>query len=316
MTGPMFGGAGLPPGFRRATPQEAQAMMQRLEDEARARRTAAVAKHGPEARATARCWREDALYDVATLLTVRGGTGQAPSLMGWTGGPRSSLPPEVRREIGGAVRMPATVAATLAEHRHWQERAEVRAAFNPEAEPPLWIRARILLLEERLDTLPARDRDDVLARLDWMAAVLDLGYSRAIEEDEACLTTLRQDIEGGAAPLRERAPDPDEAGAPDEPPARPQASAEPPSGAAADPPAPKPVPPSERAPSSIDPGAAPAPVQVGQPPRTREEAREAVRVLLAENEGLTDREIARRVGVSPSTVAAVRKAVQHGGPPP
>lgn len=47
-------------------------------------------------------------------------------------------------------------------------------------------------------------------------------------------------------------------------------------------------------------------VQSGQQPRTREEARAAVRTLLGEP--LTDREIARRVGVSPSTVAAVRKA--------
>lgn len=47
-------------------------------------------------------------------------------------------------------------------------------------------------------------------------------------------------------------------------------------------------------------------VQSGQPNRTREEAREAVRALLGKP--LTDREIARRVGVSPSTVAAVRKA--------
>lgn len=46
--------------------------------------------------------------------------------------------------------------------------------------------------------------------------------------------------------------------------------------------------------------------QSGQPKRTREEAREAVRALLGEDP--TDREIARRIGVSPSTVAAVRKA--------
>ena len=47
-------------------------------------------------------------------------------------------------------------------------------------------------------------------------------------------------------------------------------------------------------------------VQSGQPLRKREEARKAVRLLLVE--GLTDREIARRVGVSPSTVGVVRKA--------
>ncbi|WP_342111275.1 helix-turn-helix domain-containing protein [Methylobacterium sp. SI9] len=55
-----------------------------------------------------------------------------------------------------------------------------------------------------------------------------------------------------------------------------------------------------------DPPDDPKPVQPGQQPRTREEARAAVRALLGE--GLTDREIARRVDVSPSTVAAVRKA--------
>ena len=42
------------------------------------------------------------------------------------------------------------------------------------------------------------------------------------------------------------------------------------------------------------------------PTRTRDEAREAVRALLGKD--LTDREIARQAGVSPSTVAALRKA--------
>ncbi|MBE7201176.1 MAG: helix-turn-helix domain-containing protein [Parafilimonas terrae] len=58
--------------------------------------------------------------------------------------------------------------------------------------------------------------------------------------------------------------------------------------------------------SDQDPAGNAEPAQSGQQPRTREEARAAVRALLGE--GLTDREIARRVDVSPSTVAAVRKA--------
>lgn len=58
--------------------------------------------------------------------------------------------------------------------------------------------------------------------------------------------------------------------------------------------------------SDQDPAGDTEPVQSGQQPRTRDEARAAVRALLGE--GLTDREIARRVDVSPSTVAAVRKA--------
>lgn len=58
--------------------------------------------------------------------------------------------------------------------------------------------------------------------------------------------------------------------------------------------------------SDQDPVGDAEPVQSEQQPRTREEARAAVRALLGE--GLTDREIARRVDVSPTTVAAVRKA--------
>jgi hypothetical protein len=55
-----------------------------------------------------------------------------------------------------------------------------------------------------------------------------------------------------------------------------------------------------------DPTGGGEPVQSGQQPRTREEARAAVRALLGED--LTDREITRRVGVLPSTVAAVRES--------
>jgi hypothetical protein len=57
-----------------------------------------------------------------------------------------------------------------------------------------------------------------------------------------------------------------------------------------------------------DPAGDAEPVQSGQQPRTREEARAAVHALLGA--GLTDREIARRVDVSPTTVAAVRRTTR------
>lgn len=80
------------------------------------------------------------------------------------------------------------------------------AAFRPEEAQPLWVRVRIALLEERLDTLPARDRDDVLARVSWMQEAMLSEYPRPIAQDEACLAQLRQDIETGAVLLPERAP--------------------------------------------------------------------------------------------------------------
>ena len=320
------------------------------EADAQARHTAALLKYGSEDRALAPCLRERELHSAGALLIVRG--GGAPSLMRWTGGPARTLPPEVRREIGGAVRLPSDVAGTWAEHRHWQKRAEIHAAFRPDEEAPLWIKARVALLEERLDTLPARDRYDVLARLDWMALARDRGPIRGAEEDAACLAALRQDIEASAAPLPESVPEPETGaagawgtleelaaaigltaieGAHVEPleyvlrrgyaamGLPPSLAAEmcrrlaalrvedgpqdlAPAGAIVEAPA------QVKAAPPPDPAAASEPVQVGQPPRTREEAREAVRALLAED--LTDREIARRVGVSPSTVAAVRRAAQ------
>jgi hypothetical protein len=67
----------------------------------------------------------------------------------------------------------------------------------------------------------------------------------------------------------------------------------------------------ETAASRQDPAAEPAAAQSGQRKRTRQEAREAVRALLSED--LTDREIARRVGVSPATVAAVKAEIEKTG---
>lgn len=287
-----FGGA-----MRPATPAEAEAFVARLAAEDAARREAAVARYGPEETALAPCERERALRDGALLLLVPGGDGRPPSLMGWTDGPASTLPPEVRREIATAVRMPGNVAAAWAEWRHWRERGEVLAAFRPEEAQPLWVRARIALIEERLDTLPAGDRDDVLARVSWMQEAMLSEYPRPIAQDEACLAQLRQDIETGAVPLPERAPEtPGQERDPRDDITR--------SGEGSDT-APFAEPgPAAHALTSPEPAGATT-VQVGHRHRTREEAREAVRALLGED--LTDREIARRVGVSPSTVAAVRR---------
>ena len=74
------------------------------------RRAALLAEFGSEAAILQPTLQERDLHSAAALLTVRGNPGSQPSLMGWTGGRATDMPPEVRREIDGAVRLPSNPA--------------------------------------------------------------------------------------------------------------------------------------------------------------------------------------------------------------
>ena len=196
---------------------------------------------------------------------------------------REKVPPRVRTAVAAGWPLPGTVAEAWAEfiaakvHEH-----DRQTMHDYEHFPALWAEVRRYVLEDLLDTLPARSPDDVRARLDWMQHVIDLGFSRGIEEDTRCLATLRADIErvGLSACEREAGPV--------------QNGQEAHTGRVA------PL-------TSPDPETSAAPVHSGRPRRpTRAERHAAIRALLAE--GLADREIARRLAISPTTVGAVRRA--------
>jgi ATP/maltotriose-dependent transcriptional regulator MalT len=156
---------------------------------------------------------------------------QPVTLMGWTDGPASTLPPEVRRDIASGVRMAATTEGVQAELDTWRAQRD----------PAVWVRAWMALLLERLEALDTP--------------------ADAVEALEAV----------------DRLPEPEQ---------------------------PQPRAPARTGPEIQGPAAADQP---GHPGSKQERAREAVRALLGT--GISNREIARRVGVSPSTVAAVQKAV-------
>lgn len=273
------------------------------------RRAALLVRYGTAANALYPCRRENDLSHGLWRLIVPGTLETGQSLMGWRGDPGEVLPPVVRQAVSAAIPAPATAETAWAEHHYWAERAEVHALFDGPG-LPLWVRARRAFLETRLDTLLSMLPADPAAREAWhRLAEGALAPTAAAERPPASPSpaAAAQEAETAVPPPPvplDRAPAVDASPADGA-----SAAAEP-----GDPPIEEAAtgsdgePLVDQAPRSPEPGigAEAETVQSRQPARTREEARAAVRALLGEP--LTDREIARRIGVSPSTVAAVRRA--------
>ncbi|BCM88104.1 hypothetical protein [Methylobacterium indicum] len=303
---------------------EHKAWEAKRERERASRRSELLKVYGSEAAVFADTPREAAMRAAcAPLITRRPITGgEMDTLDGWSGvfDGRSKLPDSVREAVSGAWPLPRTVAEAWAEFDAAERLDSDRCVFAYEYSPEHWVEARRYVLEELLDTLPARSLNDLRARLSWF----DYHNAREIHPDPAeervRLATLRADIERMGARIRESGTDgvPVSAG----------------SGAVQ----------SGRgdirhetsnvghAHISRSPDPAPSPVQSGQPVdlpdagnqkgsvdrthplrRTNAEKRRAVLDLLRVNAGnpgnnFSDREIARRAGVSPQTVGNIRKA--------
>ena len=271
------------------------------------RRAALLARYGTAANALYPCQRENDLSHGLWRLIVPGSTETGQSLMGWRGDPGEVLPSVVRQAVSAAIPAPATAEAAWAEHHYWAERAEVHALFDGPG-LPLWVRARRAFLETRLDTLLSMLPADPAAREAWHWLAQGATTAAAEHPPASPPPAAAQKAETAvppppapldSAPIADASPSADASTAAAEPGNPPVDMA----GAGSDR-----VPPVDQALRSPEPGTGTETdaVQSGQHPRTREEARAAVRALLGEP--LTDREIARRVGVSPSTVAAVRRA--------
>ena len=242
-----------------------------------------LAEYGSEDAVWADTERDAALRRACEPLLGPGETWNTIyRLDGWHGyDPRSRMPESVRRAVTEAWPLPTTTAAAWAEYEAAEKLDSDRCAFCPDYSPHSWAEARRYLLEDLCQNLPARSLNDIRARLSWMEHVGRLDMARSWEQQEPALSTLRADIERMGARIRDETTSVQtghsEAGQ------------------------------SVRSP---DLGTSPSPVQTGHSRRTNADKRRDVLSLLdASHRGihLTDREIARRAGVSPQTVGNIRR---------
>ncbi|MDP4027080.1 helix-turn-helix domain-containing protein [Methylobacterium sp. NEAU 140] len=211
---------------------------------------------------------------------------------GWDAYPLSKVPAAIVATVEAAWPMPATVRGAWEELAFWDKLCsdrEARGSACGDQSNPVQIRCR--LLERMLDETPALSLNDLRARVSWFEH-LD---RRDARENGARLATLRADIERMGQRIREQDAQPVQDG---------------------------------QGPHGEGGGGSPSPsVQSGHlkrgsrsdtplategyPPdgypqrRTNADKRRDVLALL--DQGLTDREIARRAGVSPTTVGTIRR---------
>ena len=281
---------------------------QRAEREAKrqARCRELLAEYGSEDAVWADTEREAALRRACEPLLGPGQTWKTIyHLDGWGSfGSRSQMPQSVRRTVSEAWPLPTNVSGAWAEYEAAEKLDNDRCAFCPDYTPHTWAEARRYILEDLCHTLPARSLRDIRGRLSWMEHVARLDIARSWEEQEPTLQALRADIERMGARLRDEDAETVQNG---------QSSIR--SGASF-------TTKSQNSGSgrgdvqdgqcgtaqplsSPDPGIAMCPVYSGR--RTNADKRRDVLALLGQD--LTDREIARRAGVSPQTVGNIRRRV-------
>lgn len=312
------------------------------------RRAAALAEYGSEDAVFADTDREAALRQACDPLTVwdqRPRWRGCYTLAGWGDmDGKQAMPAGVREAVAQGWPYPETVAAAWTEFQAAEALDSARYAFEPNYTPHEWVQARGYVLEEALDTMPAHSLRDLRARMSWLEHLSKLQVQWAHADDLIRYATLRADIERMGARLREQ--DAGSAGTlsstepvqngqtgdgvADRYPTNGEGSAhgthpfgspDPADHSSVQNGQPQGYPLCGHPSRSPDPGSGDA-VQSGQaqkyPPgghfarRTNADKRRDVLALLnADNPGiapLTDREIARRAGVSPTTVGTIRRA--------
>jgi hypothetical protein len=258
-----------------------QAERQRRDAE---RRAAALAEYGSEDAVFAETEHERALEAACRPWIVRRPIigGDMDTLLGWDFIGGGDFRPEVREAVATAYDLPVRPREAWEEWQGWDRLYRDREAFFRDYGFPVWVEARRHVVEELLNEAPAQSMNDLRARLSWIEYLKSIDILGHRPRDDALLATLRADIERMGARIRDEAA-PVQSGQRDKS---------------------EPV-------SSPDPGTASPTVQSGHLRRTNAEKRRDVLALLkAENAGiapLTDREIARRAGVSPQTVGNIRR---------
>lgn len=198
-------------------------------------------------------------------------------IAGWDGFGLDKMSAEVRFAIRQALPWPATVAGLWEEHQRWDKLSGDRLAFDDSFEDWFWVQAREQLLEEALSVQPASSADDILSRFAWMQFIHDRDMSWERKKEPERLATLRDDVSRLMGAIQS---------------GQAQGSAE-----CADP---------SKDSKGTHTVRTPPPVHSGHSTAAGRRAH-VMSILGAEGDTLSDREIARRTGVSPTTVGKLRR---------
>jgi len=169
------------------------------------RAAAAVAEHGSEEAVFADTPIEVALRAACAPLLGPGQTWDGAYELAewsWLQG-RDRMPAALRVAAARAWPMPETVAAAWAEHQDRDRREGDRCALFPDWMPHAFSEARRCLIEEVLDTCPARSLVDLRARLSWLDELNEIDATSQ-REQRVRLATLRADVERMGQRIREQ----------------------------------------------------------------------------------------------------------------
>ena len=265
---------------------EAKAERAEREQQRAMRRAAALAEYGDEAGVFAEsAWEHRLRLACEPLAERHPEHGYIRNLDGWSG-PGAVVPASVIASASGAYRLPHTVVEALVEYEFWEGVMDDRCAFSRDYPGELWIDARRYVVEGLCDRLPAAGAEDVQARLAWMRHLVHADLPRSRTETSALIDRLAADVASMVGVVTALA-------GMVEPASRQEATS-----------------------AAVQNGhedhasqRSPANVHSGRSRRTNADKRRDVLSLLGQD--LTDREIARRAGVSPTTVGSIRNA-QNG----
>lgn len=110
-------------------------------------------------------------------------------------GSTTTMPDCIRVAIDRASRLPRSVAIAWAEYATVDRLSRDRGTVDLFHEQLPLACARQALVEQLLNTLPARSLNDVRARLDWLDHWVGTEYAQEPADHRAVLSTLRADIE-------------------------------------------------------------------------------------------------------------------------